>query len=316
VTNGLGAPRGRPGGVESAARGHTGFRGHRAGRFSAGGAAQGSSRAITPLAPPANCNCFIVRRMLRTWSRCRIEMAKFAKAAITRCRAWLRTRHAPFPGPRCAHCGPFWNRLRYVRDLPRNPACLTNTAVSIIRCQPHSPYVPVAKRRFAKRTDEALALLPDPPRSSCNGPASVPHHALQGVRSRCVRVGPFPSMLLGISAQHPLAMRCEPQPLALRALRAAIDRRQEPQTTTKECAWKVTCSERASATLHPTIMARTLADGFRAGHYTNTNARRRLYGDVHAALRSSVWSPTPPRNPHARRSDCARTSPGEGEVMN
>lgn len=51
----------------------------------------------------------------------------------------------------------------YVRDLPRNLACLTNTAISIIRCQPQFRYVPQANRHFAKRTGEALALLLDPP---------------------------------------------------------------------------------------------------------------------------------------------------------
>ena len=51
----------------------------------------------------------------------------------------------------------------YVRDLPRNLACLTNTAISIIRCQPQFRYVPEANRHFAKRTGEALALLLDPP---------------------------------------------------------------------------------------------------------------------------------------------------------
>ena len=51
----------------------------------------------------------------------------------------------------------------YGRDLPRNLACLTNTAISIIRCQPQFRYVPEANRHFANRTDEALAPLLSPP---------------------------------------------------------------------------------------------------------------------------------------------------------
>ena len=51
------------------------------------------------------------------------------------------------------------NRLHYVRDLPRNLACLTNTAISIIRCQTGFRYVPEANRHFAARQQEALDLL-------------------------------------------------------------------------------------------------------------------------------------------------------------
>ena len=52
----------------------------------------------------------------------------------------------------------------YVRDLPRNLACLTNTAISIIRCQPEFRYVPEANRHFAARPQEALDLLLAPPK--------------------------------------------------------------------------------------------------------------------------------------------------------
>ena len=51
----------------------------------------------------------------------------------------------------------------YVRDLPRNLARLTNTAISIIRCQPVFRYVPEANRHFAARPREALDLLLAPP---------------------------------------------------------------------------------------------------------------------------------------------------------
>ena len=55
------------------------------------------------------------------------------------------------------------NRLHYVRDLPRNLACLTNTAISIVRCQSDFQYLPEANRHFADRPQEALDLLLSPP---------------------------------------------------------------------------------------------------------------------------------------------------------
>ena len=51
----------------------------------------------------------------------------------------------------------------YVRDLPRNLACLTNTAISIVRCQSDFQYLPEANRHFAARPQEALDLLLNPP---------------------------------------------------------------------------------------------------------------------------------------------------------
>ncbi|MDE2921374.1 MAG: ISAs1 family transposase [Acidobacteriota bacterium] len=70
------------------------------------------------------------------------------------------------------------NRLHYVRDfsydedrcrawvgeLPRNLACLTNAAISIIRCQSGFAYVPEANRHYAARPQQALELLLNPPR--------------------------------------------------------------------------------------------------------------------------------------------------------
>ncbi len=53
----------------------------------------------------------------------------------------------------------------WVRDLPRNLACLTNAAISIIRCQPEFRWVPEANRHYAGRPQEALDLLLAPPRS-------------------------------------------------------------------------------------------------------------------------------------------------------
>ena len=52
----------------------------------------------------------------------------------------------------------------WVRDLPRNLACLTNAAISIIRCQPEFRWVPEANRHYAGRPQEALDLLLAPPR--------------------------------------------------------------------------------------------------------------------------------------------------------
>ena len=52
----------------------------------------------------------------------------------------------------------------WVRDLPRNLACLTNAAISIIRCQSGFRWVPQANRHYAARPQEALDLLLAPPR--------------------------------------------------------------------------------------------------------------------------------------------------------
>ena len=52
----------------------------------------------------------------------------------------------------------------YVRDLPRNLACLSNTAISLIRCQTRFRYIPEANRHYAARQQEALELLLIPPK--------------------------------------------------------------------------------------------------------------------------------------------------------
>ncbi len=52
----------------------------------------------------------------------------------------------------------------WVRQLPRNLACLSNAAISIIRCQTEFAYVPQAHRHFQARSQEALDLLLAPPR--------------------------------------------------------------------------------------------------------------------------------------------------------
>ena len=81
-------------------------------------------------------------------------------------------RRWPFHSPRCGPaCSSYVrdfsydeDRCRvYVRDLPRNLACLTNTAISLIRCQTGFRYVPEANPHFAARSQEALDLLLNPP---------------------------------------------------------------------------------------------------------------------------------------------------------
>ncbi len=52
----------------------------------------------------------------------------------------------------------------WVRELPHNLACLTNAAISIIRCQTEFAYVPEANRHYGARPQEALDLLLTPPR--------------------------------------------------------------------------------------------------------------------------------------------------------
>ena len=53
----------------------------------------------------------------------------------------------------------------YVRDMPRNPACLTNAAISIIRCQTDVEFVLRANQHYAYEHREALDLLLNPPAS-------------------------------------------------------------------------------------------------------------------------------------------------------
>ena len=69
------------------------------------------------------------------------------------------------------------NRLHYVRDftydedrcrvrvgnLPRNLACLTNAAISIVRHAGRFAYLPPANRHYAARPQEALDAVPTPP---------------------------------------------------------------------------------------------------------------------------------------------------------
>ena len=69
------------------------------------------------------------------------------------------------------------NRLHYVRDftydedrcrvhvgnLPRNLACLTNAAISIVRCGGRFEFLPPANRHYAARPQEALDTILNPP---------------------------------------------------------------------------------------------------------------------------------------------------------
>ena len=52
---------------------------------------------------------------------------------------------------RCAH-------------LPRNLACLTNLAISIVRLQGRFDYLPQAHRHYARRPHDAVRHLLEPPK--------------------------------------------------------------------------------------------------------------------------------------------------------
>ena len=70
------------------------------------------------------------------------------------------------------------NRLHHVRDvsydedrcrvrsahLPRNLACLTNLAISIVRLKGRFEYLPQAHRHYARRPHDAVRELLEPPK--------------------------------------------------------------------------------------------------------------------------------------------------------
>ena len=51
----------------------------------------------------------------------------------------------------------------HVRNLPRNLSCLTNAAISIVRCNRRFSYMPRANRRYAARAQEAIDAILIPP---------------------------------------------------------------------------------------------------------------------------------------------------------
>ena len=51
----------------------------------------------------------------------------------------------------------------YVRNLPRHLACLTNAAISIVRCRGEFKYLPEANRHYAARAQDALDAILNPP---------------------------------------------------------------------------------------------------------------------------------------------------------
>ena len=68
----------------------------------------------------------------------------------------------------------------YVDDLPRNLAALSNTAISIVRCQTDFPYVPVANRHFASvRAGSAGSDLQEPCLRGPRRARSTPQQALR-----------------------------------------------------------------------------------------------------------------------------------------
>ena len=74
--------------------------------------------------------------------------------------------------------GSIENRLHHVRDvsyqedqcrtrtghLPRNLACLTNLAISIVRVQGRFQFLPQAHRHYARRPHDAVRQLLEPPK--------------------------------------------------------------------------------------------------------------------------------------------------------
>ena len=75
-------------------------------------------------------------------------------------------------------CEALSNRLHHVRDvsydedrcrvrtghLPRNLACLTNLAISIVRIQGRFDFLPQAHRHYARRPQDALGRLLELPK--------------------------------------------------------------------------------------------------------------------------------------------------------
>ena len=51
----------------------------------------------------------------------------------------------------------------HVGNLPRNLACLTNAAISIVRHEGRFKYLPPANRHYAARPQEALDAVMNPP---------------------------------------------------------------------------------------------------------------------------------------------------------
>ena len=51
----------------------------------------------------------------------------------------------------------------HVRNLPSNLSCLTNAAISIVRCEGRFSYLPDANRHYAARAQEAIDLILLPP---------------------------------------------------------------------------------------------------------------------------------------------------------
>ena len=48
-------------------------------------------------------------------------------------------------------------------NLPRNLACLTNAAISIVRLEGRFEYLPPANRHYAARPQDALDAVMNPP---------------------------------------------------------------------------------------------------------------------------------------------------------
>ena len=54
-------------------------------------------------------------------------------------------------------------RRAYVRHLPPNLTCLTNTAIAIVRAKGRFRYLPEANRHYATRAEDALDTILNTP---------------------------------------------------------------------------------------------------------------------------------------------------------
>ena len=70
------------------------------------------------------------------------------KSFVVRVRSWL--------GQDPSTAGLFWARLRH---LPRNLACPSNAAISIVRLNCAFRYLPEANRHYAARPQDALDAI-------------------------------------------------------------------------------------------------------------------------------------------------------------
>ena len=64
--------------------------------------------------------------------------------------------------------------------LPRNLACLTNLAISIVRLKGRFDSLPQAHRHYARRPQDAVRQLINPPKRSWSGAGPPRRHEMVG----------------------------------------------------------------------------------------------------------------------------------------